>query len=126
LAVIAAVATAMFVAWLRPWGASELSPRVTIAGIRGIQVQMSELEVTAVLGQPLDRKLRADGTEVLEFHRAPRAMEYPTVSVVLKEHRVTAVFVEVERFWGVDEDTIYLRTADQYFALPELSRWLPQ
>ncbi len=86
---------------------------------------MTEGTVTSLLGSPLQRRSRSDGSEVWEFHRTIRAREFPTVSVVLRDHQVTAVFVEVERFWGIDEDTLYLLTADQYFLLPEIHRWVP-
>ncbi len=67
---------------------------------------------------------KSDGSEVREVHLRIRGRECPTVSVVLRE-QVTAVFVEVERLWAIDEDLFYLLTADQYFLLAEIHRCLP-
>ena len=108
-----------------PWGAADLAPGLTLAALRQVKLGMTEGAVTSLLGPPLQRRSRSDGSEVWEFHRTIRAREYPTVSVVLRDHQVNAVFVEVERFWGIDEDTLYLLTPQQYFLLPEIHRWVP-
>lgn len=104
---------------------SSLGPQVTLSRVNSIGIGQGEADVVAKLGAVVERRKRSDGSEVLEFARQTCAREHPTVSVVMRDGGVAAVFVEVQRLWGADEDTLYLRTAERVVVLPELKNWLP-
>jgi hypothetical protein len=96
-------------------GGEAMAPGVTRAGIRGVQLGMTEEEVVKILGQPLAAKLNEiRGVKTLEYTRPVRtAWWYPMLWVHLKG--VNEVYAKRYVWWGIDHEGAY--------GLSDAGRW---
>lgn len=82
---------------------------VTTAGIRSVQLGMTQADVTIILGRPLAVKVdQARGVTTLEYSRPVRtSRSYPMLWIHLKDGRVREVYAKRYINWGLDDEGAY-------------------
>ncbi|QAT83859.1 hypothetical protein EJ065_2278 [Corallococcus coralloides] len=109
-----------------PWSGSHLSPGLSAEKVRSVSPGMSEAEVIQRLGMPLSREVCPSGRLYWDYAKpVAKVRQYPKVYVSFESGRVFAVEVELKTFWGVDEELLYLRTAERLIERRDLDDVLP-
>lgn len=109
---------------------SGLAAGVTKAGIRHLELGMSESQVVALLGPPVERKEVDGGSNAVGLFYSKQTADgvyaYPFVAVVLEDGGVSVVSVKQRSFLGLDDEGVYslTRNANPAWESPEFERAL--
>ncbi|AFE04618.1 hypothetical protein COCOR_02372 [Corallococcus coralloides DSM 2259] len=126
LGLVSTVAALFYAGFGVPWSGSHLAPGLTEEKVRSVSSGMSEDEVIQRLGMPLAREVSPSGRLYWNYAKpVEKVRQYPKVYVSFESGRVFAVEVELKTFWGVDEEVLYLRTAERIIERPDLDDVLP-
>ena len=107
-----------------PMGQSDLAPGVGCAAIRKVRLGMTEAEVLAILGPPLEKKENYTGgmtcgptgcqpayppgrTQLIYSREVPGARWYPMLWVYLDHGHLSEVYAKRYIVWGADDIGVY-------------------
>ena len=104
--------------WWVTHGVSRLAEGVTVEAIRAVQNGMTEEEVLAILGDPLERAPSdhyPDGITLTYSKPAYFAKRYPMLWVHLRNDKVDDVYAKRYEVWGVGDVGVYGTGNDRQF-----------
>ncbi len=108
--VVLLVGVLIFVSWRVTHGSSRLAEGVTVEAIRIVQSGMTEEEVVAILGEPLERAPLVNYPDAITLtYSKPAyfAKWYPMLWIHLRNGRVFDVYAKRYIDWGIDDVGVY-------------------
>jgi len=107
--IILTLSILVFSGWRVTHGASQLPQDVTVESIRAVQNGMTEKEVVAILGDPLERSPSVIPNATMLTYSKPVyfAKWYPMLWVHLRDGVVISVYAKRYIDWGADDVGVY-------------------
>jgi hypothetical protein len=97
----------------------QIVSRVDSQSIRSIKIGMTEREVTAILGQPLQIRPWGDGAAIYDYAIPGWAVSSPSLWISFEKGKVRTVHAKLHRVVGDDQAVYELRADQPKFESPD-------